>query len=214
MDRSLPGSSAHGLLQARKLEWVAIPSSRGSSQSIRYTIQTGRRAWSARESATTQDPGSPLQKPPASQVSCGDFYQRNAHSLGPSGPLFRNQKAVLLASPTCLWHTSLSPTAFPPKGQDDAVRCRKSTLFCRFEGMLMPWVGLCSVSPGANRIALPAQCWLEDQTPSLTSRPERASVLSWWLGHKAATLGRPSLRAEPTPNYTKQIVRASQFCLQ
>ena len=56
--------------------------------------------------------------------------------------------------------------------------------------------------------------WLEDQTPSLTSRPERASVLSWWLGHKAAILGRPGLRAEPTPNHTKQIVRASQFCLQ
>ena len=27
-----PGSSVHGILQARKLEWVAMPSSRGSSQ--------------------------------------------------------------------------------------------------------------------------------------------------------------------------------------
>ena len=27
-----PGSSVHGILQARLLEWVAIPSSRGSSQ--------------------------------------------------------------------------------------------------------------------------------------------------------------------------------------
>ena len=32
MDCSLPGSSAHGILQARILEWVAMPSSRGSSQ--------------------------------------------------------------------------------------------------------------------------------------------------------------------------------------
>ncbi|CAI9152603.1 unnamed protein product [Rangifer tarandus platyrhynchus] len=31
MDRSPPGSSVHGLLQARILEWVAISSSRGSS---------------------------------------------------------------------------------------------------------------------------------------------------------------------------------------
>ena len=31
MDCSLPGSSVHGILQARILEWVAIPSSRGSS---------------------------------------------------------------------------------------------------------------------------------------------------------------------------------------
>ena len=30
MDRSLPGSSVHGILQARMLEWVAISSSRGS----------------------------------------------------------------------------------------------------------------------------------------------------------------------------------------
>ena len=31
MDGSLPGSSVHGILQARILEWVAMPSSRGSS---------------------------------------------------------------------------------------------------------------------------------------------------------------------------------------
>ena len=32
MDCSPPGSSVHGLLQARTLEWVAMPSSRGSSR--------------------------------------------------------------------------------------------------------------------------------------------------------------------------------------
>ena len=32
MDCSPPGSSIHGILQARILEWVAIPFSRGSSQ--------------------------------------------------------------------------------------------------------------------------------------------------------------------------------------
>ena len=31
MDCSPPGSSVHGILQARMLEWVAMPSSRGSS---------------------------------------------------------------------------------------------------------------------------------------------------------------------------------------
>ena len=33
MDCSLPGSSVLGILQARVLEWVAVSSSRGSSQS-------------------------------------------------------------------------------------------------------------------------------------------------------------------------------------
>ena len=32
MDCSLPGSSVHGILQARIVEWVAIPFSRGSFQ--------------------------------------------------------------------------------------------------------------------------------------------------------------------------------------
>ena len=35
MDCSLPDSSVHGILQARMLKWVAMPSSRGSSQSNR-----------------------------------------------------------------------------------------------------------------------------------------------------------------------------------
>ena len=30
MDGNLPGSSVHGILPARILEWVAMPSSRGS----------------------------------------------------------------------------------------------------------------------------------------------------------------------------------------
>ena len=32
MDHSPPGSSVHGILQARFLEWIAMPSSRGSSR--------------------------------------------------------------------------------------------------------------------------------------------------------------------------------------
>ena len=47
MDCSPPGSSVHGLLQARILEWVAMSSSRGSSRSrdqtwIPYISCTGR----------------------------------------------------------------------------------------------------------------------------------------------------------------------------
>ena len=39
MDCSLPGSSVHGILQARILEWVAVPFSRGSSQPRSLTLQ-------------------------------------------------------------------------------------------------------------------------------------------------------------------------------
>ena len=37
MDYNLPGSSVHGILQARILDWVAMPSSRGSSQPRDWT---------------------------------------------------------------------------------------------------------------------------------------------------------------------------------
>ena len=48
MDCSPPGSSVHGILQTRILEWVAMPSSRASSQPrdqthISYVSYIGRR---------------------------------------------------------------------------------------------------------------------------------------------------------------------------
>ena len=48
MDCSLPGSSVHGILQTRILEWVAVSSSRGSSRTrdrtlVSYISCIGRR---------------------------------------------------------------------------------------------------------------------------------------------------------------------------
>ena len=49
MDRSPPGSSVHGILQARTMEWVAVPSCRGCSWLgdrtwVSYGSCTGRQA--------------------------------------------------------------------------------------------------------------------------------------------------------------------------
>ena len=49
MDYSPPGSSVHGILQARILEWVAMSSSRGSSQprdqsQVSFTVRATREA--------------------------------------------------------------------------------------------------------------------------------------------------------------------------
>ena len=60
MDCSLPGTSAHGVLQARILEWVAMPSSRGSFWPRDWThisdvscigrqVLTARTTWKAQE---------------------------------------------------------------------------------------------------------------------------------------------------------------------
>ena len=47
MDYSLPGSSVHGILQAGILEWVAVPSSRGSSSSRNWTHLSYLLHWQA-----------------------------------------------------------------------------------------------------------------------------------------------------------------------
>ena len=55
MDCSPPGSSVHGILQARILEWVAIPSSRGSSQPRGQTQVSALQV----DSLVTEPPGKP-----------------------------------------------------------------------------------------------------------------------------------------------------------
>ena len=48
MDCNLPGSSVHGILQARIQEWVAMPSSRGPSQPgnrVSYVSCIGRQVF-------------------------------------------------------------------------------------------------------------------------------------------------------------------------
>ena len=57
MDYSLPGSSVHGILQARLLEWVAIPFSRGSSQPRDQTTVSALQA----DSLLSEPPGKPQQ---------------------------------------------------------------------------------------------------------------------------------------------------------
>ena len=61
MDYSLPGSSVHGILQARILQWVAIPSSRGSSRDwtqVSHTVGGFFNSWATREAPSTPMVGS------------------------------------------------------------------------------------------------------------------------------------------------------------
>ena len=58
MDGSLPGSSLHGVLQARVLEWVAISFPRGSSQPRDQTYIS----YTAGKFFTTEPPGKPTQR--------------------------------------------------------------------------------------------------------------------------------------------------------
>ena len=65
MDCHPPGSSVHGILQARMLEWVAMPSSRWPPQprnltQVSYIAGRFSTIWATRQ---THSPGSPCQIP-------------------------------------------------------------------------------------------------------------------------------------------------------
>ena len=61
MDCSTPGSSVHGILQARIQEWVAIPFSRGSSRPSDRTLFPALQA----DSLQSELPGKPLPPHPS-----------------------------------------------------------------------------------------------------------------------------------------------------
>ena len=69
MDCSPPGSSVHGILQERILEWVAMSSSRGSSPPRDWTWVS----CIAGEVFTTELPGKPFQFSQGYTLFWGDF---------------------------------------------------------------------------------------------------------------------------------------------
>ena len=69
MDLSPPGSYVHGILQARSLEWVAMPSSRGSP----LTRDRTHISWDSCIANSKKDPGEiPIQL--TSLVTSGKFF--------------------------------------------------------------------------------------------------------------------------------------------
>ena len=73
MDWSPPGSSVHGILQARILEWVAVPYSRGTSQP---GIKPGSAALQA-DSLPTEPP----EKPIISRTQNASFFTQKINSF-------------------------------------------------------------------------------------------------------------------------------------
>ena len=79
---SPPGSSVHGVLQARMLEWGAVPSSRGSSRPrdrarVSHIVCTGRQALSCIS----------FQKLDPDRKDNKQFEQSTQHLLKPAGEL-------------------------------------------------------------------------------------------------------------------------------
>ena len=84
MDCSLPGSSVHGILKARILEWVAIPFSRGSSQP---RIEPGSPALQA-DALPSEPPGKPHC---TCRINICEWTNETAESL-PRTNLYRTEE--------------------------------------------------------------------------------------------------------------------------
>ena len=83
MDCSWPGSSVHGILQERILEWDATPSSRGSNRHLLCFLH-----WQA-GSLPTEPPGKPGLDDRSTHPSCSGQVGRTS-SLFPFYPLGKN----------------------------------------------------------------------------------------------------------------------------
>ena len=85
MDYSPPGSSVHGILQARTLEWVAISFSRGSSQAKDRTLIFAL----AGRFFTTEPPGRP------SMAVETEFHTPRTRSLEQDAVLWNQNQALI-----------------------------------------------------------------------------------------------------------------------
>ena len=80
MDCSPPGSSVHGILQTRRLEWVAMPSSRGSSRDRDRTPISSISCIGRQVLYHQHHLGTPLSTYPKCQILCSFIHILNSFS--------------------------------------------------------------------------------------------------------------------------------------
>ena len=118
MDYTWPGSSVHGILQARILEWVAIPFSRGSFQSRGRTwvsCTAGRlfTVWATREAPLVSwhllnSPGSP-EKLSTEDTSLCALENALSHAQGGDGFPLVGKPYLYILQCSCIGAVPSSP---------------------------------------------------------------------------------------------------------
>ena len=156
-DYNLPGSSVHGILQERMLEWVAMPSSRASSQPRDWTFLLCLLHWQAGRQAGSL-PLAPLEKPwhefwvPHIFIKIITFYF--------SIIFFSLLKQKIV----CLFRKPNSPILFFPASQKDALETppnsEKESIVCYYYWKhVVPtiWYNSCLIQSWLKHFQ---HCWL------------------------------------------------------
>ena len=149
MDCSPPSSSVHGILQARILEWVVIPFSRGSSQPRNWTwvFHTAVRSftvWAAREACAYR--WNPLTQHVTPVCVC--FYKcagnnRNGHHSHQGSP---SKTPVAAKPPMKTKSCSMIP---PPASPSPASRAQCGEGYGA-DGEWWAWGGGCRAFPSPS----------------------------------------------------------------
>ena len=132
MDGSMPGSSGHGILQARILEWVAMPTSRGSSQPRDWTHISCLLHWQALPLAPPGKPSAAIYCPwKKCLATYQDFLKTGSHRSWACNPPYS------VAHYALSYGNSTSPTQHSYGGllNQDATTPGPCDMFYLQEGM-------------------------------------------------------------------------------
>ena len=113
MDCSLPGSSLHGIFQAKLLEWVAISYSRGSSHRKGQTRILGLLHWQADSLSLSPLGSPPLANHQSGSVSCLNLWSQLEMFFLSASLLQQHRPLCCSFSPANTFHPqSLCPWCF------------------------------------------------------------------------------------------------------
>lgn len=176
----------------------------------------GRRAQSARESAPNLEawvaspeatsPSGILQRFLATEHMLVGYLQSPCPLPAHSAAGFPHLDELhLVFWPVC--GKPLPLTGFLPGGRGELCDVGRLPHFIDRRAYAGCESGCAGHSPGADRTALPAQCWLEGRTPSLTSQALKGFSTKPLAGPHGPGVGA-------TPNHGQQTERASKSSVQ
>ena len=192
-DCNLPGSSAHGILQAGILEWVAMPSSRGSyhqgSSQVSHSAGRFCTVWATREAR--RGDGSGLKRLheawSVQPVSVGELELEPATVLLLNALLSVASLRIILTQVIHLFVWQSSVSMYGPfsdlivKSEERGSETLHHLLLDLGRAVVFPWHSGCGVSPCLSGWGRVMEAWCRQgsgEPDSSDPLPSRCSVCS------------------------------------